>query len=389
MGTVAQFIVFVSIVFSVYGLMNYYVCRKILLQTHFPTWVNAAVIAFLVLMVVSPFICRMGIFRRMEGFHYGLTLTSSLWMGVLFYLLILNAGVDLVNVLGRWVRWAIPGIKSTAIITPGYPIFFIILCVTTSICTYGYFEALNIGVSRITIETHKLPRGVDRITIAQISDVHLGVLVGESRLKRITSIIKKIDPDILISTGDLVDENPDSMECLADELRGIRPRLGKYAITGNHEFYAGIEHSVLFTEDSGFILLRNQYVNVDGLINLIGLDDPTAKNFKNYTGEDISTLFSQCNPKLFTILLRHQPSRFKKNASSMPIDLQLSGHTHKGQIFPFNLLTHIQFPLQGGFFEVDGRKLYSSRGTGTWGPPLRFLSPPEVVLIELRKSKDN
>ena len=385
MGTVTQFIVFVSIVFSVYGLMNYYVCRKILLQTHFPTGVNAAIIAFLILMVVSPFICRIGMFRRMDGFHYGLTLVSSLWMGVLFYLLILNAGVDLVNALGRLIGWVIPGTSPNDVISPGYPIFFIILIVTSGICTYGYFEALNIGVSRVTIETHKLPRGVDRVTIAQISDVHLGVLVGESKLKKIARIIEEIHPDILISTGDLVDENLDSMDYLAEELKSIRPRFGKYAITGNHEFYAGLERSVRFTEDSGFIMLRNQYANVHGIINLIGLDDPTAKNFKDNSGEDIQALFSRCDPELFTILLRHQPSAFKKNASSMPMDLQLSGHTHKGQIFPFNLLTHIQFPLQGGFFEVDGKRLYSSRGTGTWGPPLRFLSPPEVVLIELRK----
>ncbi|MDY7030944.1 MAG: metallophosphoesterase [Thermodesulfobacteriota bacterium] len=385
MGTVTQFIVFVSIVFSVYGLMNYYVCRKILLQTHFPTGVNAAIIAFLILMVVSPFICRIGMFRRMDGFHYGLTLVSSLWMGVLFYLLILNAGVDLVNALGRLIGWIIPGTSPNDVISPGYPIFFIILIVTSGICTYGYFEALNIGVSRVTIETHKLPRGVDRVTIAQISDVHLGVLVGESRLKKIARIIEELHPDILISTGDLVDENLDSMDYLAEELKSIRPRLGKYAITGNHEFYAGLERSVRFTEDSGFIMLRNQYANVHGIINLIGLDDPTAKNFNDNSGEGIPTLFSRCDPELFTILLRHQPRAFKKNASSMPMDLQLSGHTHKGQIFPFNLLTHILFPLQGGFFEVDGKKLYSSRGTGTWGPPLRFLSPPEIVIIELRK----
>ncbi|MFH2011145.1 MAG: metallophosphoesterase [Pseudomonadota bacterium] len=337
-------------------------------------------------MVISPILSRTLIHKQTDGVGYILTFVSSLWMGFVFYLFLINLGVDIINISGKIINQAFYGVRTTPLIPNGYPTFFSILLIATGICTYAYFEALNIGVTRVTIQTSKLPKDVKDIVIAQVTDIHLGVLVGEKRLKKITHIIKEIKPDILFSTGDLVDGNMDSMVGLAEELRGINPRLGKYGVTGNHEFYTGIEQSERFTEDSGFKLLRNQYVNLGDIINIIGLDDPTAERFKNIVGEDITKLFSRCDPNLFTILLCHQPRKFRENSLSMPFDLQLSGHTHKGQMFPFNLITHIFFPLQGGFFEVNGKKLYESRGTGTWGPPLRFLSPPEIVVIKLEST---
>ena len=382
-----QFIIFLSIFFSLYGSMHFYVYRKITSQTAFPSVVNIAIIIFLALMVVSPILSRTFTSKRIDGVGYILTVVSSFWIGFVFYLFLINAGVDLINISGKLISRAAFGGDPSLLIPKSYPTFFSILLIVIGICTYAYFEALNIGITRVTIQTSKLPEDVEELVIAQISDVHLGALVEEKKLKKIVRILREIKPDILFSTGDLVDGNLDTMKGLAEEFRGINPRFGKYAVTGNHEFYAGIERSVKFTEDSGFILLRNQYVNLNGIINLIGLDDPTAERFKNRVGEDISKLFSRCNPNLFTILLYHQPRKFRENAFLLPIDLQLSGHTHKGQLFPFNLITHIFFPLQGGFFEVTGKKLYASRGTGTWGPPLRFLSPPEIVVIKLENVK--
>jgi len=382
-----QFIIFLSVFFSLYGSMHFYVYRKITSQTTFPSVANIAIIIFLALMVVSPILSRTFTSKRIDGAGYILTLVSSFWIGFVFYLFLINVGVDIINISSKLISRAAFGGDPSLLIPKSYPTFFSILLIVIGICTYAYFEALNIGITRVAVQTSKLPEDVEELVIAQISDVHLGVLVGEKRLKKITRIIREVKPDILFSTGDLVDGNLDTMRGLAEEFRGINPRLGKYAVTGNHEFYAGIERSLRFTEDSGFMLLRNQYVNLNGIINLIGVDDPTAERFKNRAGEDISKLFSRCNPNLFTILLYRQPRKFRENAFLMPIDLQLSGHTHKGQLFPFNLITHIFFPLQGGLFEVNGKKLYASRGTGTWGPPLRFLSPPEIFVIKLESLK--
>ena len=316
-------IVFVSIFISIYGSLHFYLYRKIISQTHFSGWVNIAISIFLAFMVIFPFISRMVEYRRGVGVSYALTLVSYLWMGLFFYLLLMNLGVDLINVFAGFIRWASSGEYRSFLIPRSYPTFFSILLISIGICVFAYFEVLNIGVSRITIETSKLPEHIEELVIAQVSDLHLGVLVGEKRLKKVTSIIRGINPDILVSTGDLVDANLDTVEGLEEELRRINPGMGKYAVTGNHEFYAGIERSVKFTQDSGFILLRNQYTNLNGIINLIGLDDPTAKRFGSPSPRSLPRPLLGKAPSLYTIPLCHQPTGFKKNASSMPIDPQL------------------------------------------------------------------
>ncbi len=384
MGITAQIVMFLGFFFSLYGLMHLYICKKILSQTNFPGAVNIYIVIFLALMVVSPVLCRVCATRRVGGVTYIITLISFLWMGFVYYLFLINAAVDLINMSGKLTRLVTSGAYPFLIVPKDFSTFVVTLFMTACICTYAYFEALKIGVTRVTIQTPKLPKDVDELVIAQISDLHLGVLVGKRRLEKVTRILKEIKPDIIFSTGDLVDANVNILRDLAEKLRNINPRLGKYAVTGNHEFFAGIEQSVLFTRDSGFVLLRNERITLNGLLNIVGLDDPMARTFKSVVGEKPSGLLARNDPNLFTILLYHQPRNFRENAHLLPIDLQLSGHTHKGQLFPFNLVTHLFFPLQGGFFNIGGKMLYISRGTGTWGPPLRFLSPPEIVVIKLK-----
>jgi len=178
-------------------------------------------------------------------------------------------------------------------------------------------------------------------------------------------------------------------------LQDFKPRLGKYAITGNHEFYAGISEAEEFTRKAGFQMLRGEGVTVDGLINIAGIDDPAGRAAGQYRPVDEAELLGALPAHHFTILLKHQPVVDGKALDLF--DLQLSGHTHKGQIFPFSLITRLYFPLQTGFFQLSKLScLRVSRGTGTWGPPIRFLSPPEVAVIDLvptralqRDSDDN
>ncbi|MDY6842704.1 MAG: metallophosphoesterase [Thermodesulfobacteriota bacterium] len=363
--------------------MHFYIYRKVVSQTNFPNVVDKTLIIFFVFMVISPILSRINVFKDDPGITYSFTVISSLWIGFVFYFFLVNSIVDLSNVLGKLVCFVTLRKKQFVLIPQGQLTLFSTFIAVLVICTYGYFEALNIGVTTLTLKTPKLPKNLDKLVIAQISDLHLGILVREKRLENVITIMQNINPDIIVSTGDLVDENVDSMQGLTKLFKAINPRFGKYAVTGNHEFYAGIELSEKFTKDSEFVLLRNQYMNVSDLMNIVGIDDPTAKFFGENKGQDIPTLLSYCNPDLFTLLLYHQPRHFETTTSLLPIDLQLSGHTHGGQLFPFIHLTRIVYPMAKGFYEANGTKLYVSRGTGTWGPPLRFLSPPEIVVITL------
>jgi predicted MPP superfamily phosphohydrolase len=208
------------------------------------------------------------------------------------------------------------------------------------------------------------------------------MIVREARLAKILTEVKKADPDLFLSTGDLVDGQINNLVGLAELFLEIRPRFGKFAITGNHEFYAGLAHSLEFTRRAGFTPLRGESLTVGGLINLAGIDDPAGKGFGLYREASEKDLLSKLPREKFTILLKHRPE-VERTALGF-FDLQISGHTHKGQIFPFRLLTRIFYPYYGGSFPISPQaSLHVSRGSGTWGPPIRFLTPPEVTVYEL------
>jgi len=179
----------------------------------------------------------------------------------------------------------------------------------------------------------------------------------------------------------------DRLNNLAAMLATLNPPLGKFAIAGNHEFYAGIRQSGRFLRAAGFNLLRNDGFKLNGLINLVGVDDPAGKRRypqNGQVGKEEKILLANSDSERFTLLLKHRPTVEMESIGQF--DLQLSGHTHGGQIFPFNLITRLYYSNQRGLYRLDkGSVLYVSRGTGTWGPPMRFLSPPEVTVIELQR----
>jgi predicted MPP superfamily phosphohydrolase len=182
-------------------------------------------------------------------------------------------------------------------------------------------------------------------------------------------------------TGDLVDAQINHLPGLAGMLRDVTAKYGKYAIMGNHEYYAGPETSRAFIRECGLTLLRDD-VAATGPITIVGVDDRTAVQLHVGHPSSEKELLSGLPRDKFILFLKHQP-RIDPNTIGL-FDLQLSGHTHKGQIFPFTLLTRMAFPLNAGDYDLGkGSLLHVSRGTGTWGPPIRFLARPEVTIIEL------
>jgi uncharacterized protein len=296
------------------------------------------------------------------------------WMGFIFLafcgFLLVGAGDLLLRLgalLGRGAAWQFAG-KATSVV---------VLAIAMGLCGYGYFEARSIRVERLHIATAKLPLGIERLKIAQISDVHLGLVVRSARLQLILDQVRAEAPDLLVSTGDLVDGQLDHLDELSDLFREIQPRYGKYAVTGNHEVYAGLPEALGFTSRSGFTVLRGAAQTVAGLINVVGVDYQVRSS-----AEQEVALLSSVPRDRFTLFLKHLPMVAKETEGLF--DLQLSGHTHRGQIFPFRYVTRMFFPMQAGYYELPNKSgLYTSRGSGTWGPPMRVLSPPEVTIIEL------
>jgi predicted MPP superfamily phosphohydrolase len=255
------------------------------------------------------------------------------------------------------------------------------------IMVYGAFEAYHLRTETISLTTPKLPANAKSVRIVQLSDLHLGLMYYPGRLQPVLNAVETLKPDVLVSTGDLVDGSMPSIELLATKLHGLKAPLGKFAVTGNHEFYMGLENSQRFIEKAGFQLLRNQSVNAGKYLSIAGIDDPTGAAAIS-PGE--MELLAANFPKRFSLLLKHRPTL--THANHPRFDLQLSGHTHQGQIFPFNLLIGLIYPIHCGLHRLEEAKpahLYVSRGTGTWGPPIRLLAPPEITVIDLIPAKQS
>lgn len=375
---------FILTILTVYGGMHVYAFLRLRSVLGFGLGTGLLLALFMLLMTCAPLLVH-----SLEDYGYELTarifaFLAYIWMAVLFLFFCGSVVLDLVSLITRIAGWAARSDVS-AFLAPPKTALLASLGLSLAICFYGYLDAQNIRSERLVIETEKLPAGADRLTIAQISDVHLGLIIRCDRLVGILEHVKSANPDIVLSTGDLVDAQINHLAGLRELLQDIKPKYGKYAITGNHEYFAGIEKALEFTRQAGFTMLRNEAKDVGG-ITIAGVDDRTAVRMHEGRLVADRSVLEPLDRKKFILFLKHQPLPDPGDAGLF--DLMLSGHTHKGQIWPFTYVARTTYPLIAGTYDLGKSSLlHVNRGTGTWGPPIRFLSHPEVTIIELVRKK--
>ena len=350
-----------------------------------PGWGQVLLAVFLLAMIAAPILVRISERSGYNNIAVLLAYIGYIWMGIVFLFTAAALAVDCYRI-SVWIIGLVLHKKLLFQVGPK-PAFYIPIIFALIISVLGTFEAWDIRLEKVTLASKKIPSSLNGLRIVQISDVHLGLIVRHKRLEKILAAVENANPDILVSTGDLVDGQINNLQGLAEMLQEIKPRFGKYAVTGNHEFYAGLYESLAFTRKAGFTILRHKGVKVADGFNIAGVDDKTRNYFSKKVQANESNMLQSLDRKNFTLLLKHRPNVDQKSLGLF--DLQLSGHTHKGQIFPFNIVTLLYFPVHWGVLNpMDHSFLYVSRGSGTWGPPIRFLSPPEVTLIELISKND-
>jgi len=241
-------------------------------------------------------------------------------------------------------------------------------------------------VTTVEVPIATLPPALDGFTLAQISDLHIGMTIGTSFVSDVVDATNAIGADVIVLTGDIVDGPVDYVADRALPLARLRAPYGVFAVTGNHEYYSNADAWIPVLERLGLVFLRNERVEMTragAAFDLVGIDDFTAKGHPGH-GADLAGALAGRDPSRATVLLAHQP-RQVHDAVAHGIDLQLSGHTHGGQIWPWHYAARLQ---QGGFLSglerVDRTWLWTSRGVGYWGPPVRLGAPPEIVKIVLR-----
>lgn len=373
---------FLIFYFIAYGGAHLYFYRKVTLGLNLSLRSKLTFTFFLLLLFVSPLAARS---LESSGFNKLpelLSNTGYLWMGLLFLFVSAAAALDGITLLLSFFS------RKRIVCTCINPLRLLVIAAsyTVIIGSYGFFEATNIKTEHISIMSSRIPLATGRIRIVQLSDVHVGQIVREQRVRAILECVKATSPDILVSTGDLVDGHQRHLNGLDQLFLEIAPRLGKYAILGNHEYYVGIDRSLKFMSDAGFKVLKNENQDIAGILCLTGVDDSRSKSQRAANALLEKDLLLRAGTGEFRLLLKHRPVVEKESVGMF--DLQLSGHVHKGQIFPFNFLTWLSFPVKTGLTELEqGHYLYVSRGTGVWGPPIRFLAPPEVTVIDLIAAK--
>ncbi len=371
---------FLTVFLTLYGLLHFYAFLKVQKGLALGKGPGAALAFLMFVMLMSIVMARVLEKHGMDSLSDVLALVAYMWMGALilfvsaafaldFWGLFCTLGGRLFTRLTRWI----PSPRM---------VFFAALFFSLAGAMYGYLEAATIRNERIVIQTAKIPKALGKLRIVQISDVHLGRMVGEKRLEGILSKVQAAGPDILVSTGDLLDGSMDDIPRMLEMFRRIPAPYGKFAIMGNHEFYVGREASIRFMRAAGFKVLRGSGVDIEDVIFVAGVDDEAGERFGRLEGESEAVLLSQATEDRFALLLKHRPH--VATTGDRLFDLQLSGHTHGGQIFPFSLIIKMLYPTDAGLLKLrEGAYLYVNRGAGTWGPPIRFLAPPEITVIDL------
>ncbi|WP_078535271.1 metallophosphoesterase, partial [Streptomyces pristinaespiralis] len=244
--------------------------------------------------------------------------------------------------------------------------------------TYGVLRGPR--VKRVTVPLAKLPRAAHGFRIAVVSDIHLGPILGRSHTQRIVDSINATQPDLVAVVGDLVDGSVADLGSAAEPLARLRSRHGSFFVTGNHEYFSGADEWVDHVRELGLRPLRNERVEIAGGFDLAGVDDVAGED--EGQGPDFVKALGDRDRSRAAVLLAHQPVVIH-DAVEQGVDLQLSGHTHGGQLWPGNHLAALANPTVAGLERYGDTQLYVSRGAGAWGPPVRVGASSDITVVEL------
>jgi hypothetical protein len=338
------------------------------------------------------------VMRRATGWSDGFVFAAMLWMGIAFLLFSALLVLDL-------SRWAAAGAVAlwewmrSAPDAPADPARRVVLARAVAggaalaaggATAWAMRSALaEPEIHEVPVRLERLPRALSGLTIAQITDLHVGPTIGEADVRRVVAATNALRPDVVAITGDLVDGSVAALERGVAPLAELKARYGVFFVTGNHEYYSGAPAWIAHLQRLGIRVLRNERVAIGDAgasIDLAGIDDWRSRGLAPGHGPDLARALAGRDPDRSLVLLAHQP-RGVDEAVRSGVELQVSGHTHGGQLFPFTLLTSLVYPYLHGLYhhhepQADGQ-IFVSRGTGYWGPPMRLGSPPEIARLVL------
>ncbi len=377
----SQQLIFFGIVLSVYGMLNFYILRRGL--SVIPESYKSLFLVSAIFVVLSFIAGRLLERVWISFFSEALIWIGSLWIAFMVYFFLALIIVDLF----RLVNFIIPFFPSflTANIEKTKRVTALVVFILVSITVVGgYINTKMIVTKTYNLKIKKHAGELKSLNVVMVSDIHLGTILGKSFLNNIVNRINELKPDIILLAGDIIDEDLTAVikNNIGEELTRLKSKYGVFAITGNHEYIGGVEAASKYLIAHGINLLRDKYEMIDGSFYVVGREDRSIRQFAGKQRKSLKELITDVDKSYPVIMMDHQPFGLNE-ALENGVDLQISGHTHNGQLWPFNYLIEKIYDLGWGYKINGNTHYYVSCGVGGWGPPVRTGSRPEIINFKI------
>ncbi|GAP70290.1 predicted phosphohydrolase, MPP superfamily [Bacteroidales bacterium 6E] len=379
--------IFFAIVFFVNLVVNFYIFSKT--KALFPAG-QASGWILRILFWVLAFSYVIGRFAERGGPEWMATFfvkAGSWWLGAMLYLTLFFLLADLLRGLNSLFH-VTDIFKFSWNSDKGRIALIVVYALTAIVLAFAYYNAKIPVVRNLEINVDKhLSGGPQRLVL--VSDLHLGMMISNGRLETLVNAVNSLQPDVVLMAGDVFDEDPGPVirNNMGDLLKNLKARQGVYAVSGNHEYYGNEAEARKYLEDHGITVLSDSTVILPGGIVLVGRQDITGQQMSGKARKSIAELLNGVDMSKPIVMIDHQPYKLKE-VSADGVDLQVSGHTHNGQMWPFNYVTNAIFEIGYGYGKIGKTHFYVSSGYGTWGPPIRTNSRSEIVVLELKGKGD-
>jgi predicted MPP superfamily phosphohydrolase len=393
-GRVMSFVAFFAVVILVLGGLHYYIWARLVRDTRLPQPWAAALLAGLIVVATGLPLMRL-VIRRWPGAAQILGWPFYTWLGVSMLLFFLLMGTDVARLLvwiGNKLRSEPAPIDLARRTLVARGVAGVVTAAAGTLTAVALRSALGpVAVKRVPVTLARWPEAMNGFKLVQLTDIHVGPTIGRAFIETIVAHTNALNPDLIAITGDLVDGTVEELRDSVAPLAQLRARHGVYFVTGNHEYFAGAAPWIGELTRLGIRCLRNERVTIgdgDAGFDLAGADDRSgARSREPGHGEDLEKALAGLDPEREVVLLAHQPKSVFA-AARFGIGLQISGHTHGGQIWPFSYLVRLQQPFIAGLHRHEGAQVYVSRGTGYWGPPMRLGAPAEITQLVLTRGNE-
>lgn len=373
-------ITFFTVFFGIYTLGNWYLYNRGMQAL--PTGTLRSIFPWLFWGIAFTFIIGQFLERGMfTYFSQIVTYIGSFWLVFAWYAMLMIVAIDLIRVANHFLHF-IP-----ANFISGTVLFSVVGGIAFILVVAGAINAYIPKIKNVEITIDKPVESDSELKVVMVSDIHMGFIIGNNRTQRLINRLNTIDPDLILLVGDIVDHNPKPVirKNLGKHFSQLNPQFGIYAVTGNHEYIGTPEVSIDYLSQYGINYVRDSVVVLPNGIAIIGRNDREGIRFDGKKRKRLNELTVNIDKTKPVFLMDHQPVEYGA-VESEGIDLMVSGHTHKGQFWPFGYITRKVFELDYGYKKKGNTNFYVSSGYGTWGPPVRIASRSEIVVFNIKYS---